>query len=285
MYWGSFPPYVSVAQRKEKSRRKIEQLKKKNKNINPVIINGSTIARTWWGKSWNANLERYADFSNRIGRGKSYVRHGAVLDLQIEKGCITSLVQGSRSTPYKITITIDPIHKKKWEQIHAACKGVFDSLLDLLTGTIPKNLVDIFMHKDKGLFPSPKEIHFACSCPDGAWMCKHIAATLYGVGARLDDDARLFFSLRTVDVQNLVSKVVEHEKKSLLKKAQKKSDRIIDNAALDKLFGIDIDEKKVRNDEKKSSKKETKKAQKKIQKYVKQEHSKKSKRVRTGSTT
>jgi len=162
-YWGRYPRYVSVAEKRAKAERKLKQLKKKNPGINPIMIEGSAIARTWWGKSWNLNLERYADYSNRIGRGRSYVRHGAVLDLQVNSGKVESLVQGSGSKPYSVVIKIKAVNKKIWQEIKAVCGGKLDSLQGLLAGKFPKALDDIFMAQGKGLFPSPKEIEFSCS--------------------------------------------------------------------------------------------------------------------------
>jgi len=237
-FWG-FPRYVSKAEKQAKAARKLEQLKKK-RDVRPVILQGHAIARTWWGKSWNQNLERYADYSNRIGRGRSYVRHGAVLDLQISNGEIRALVQGSRSKPYEICIKIGKLSKNTWHQISSSCSGMLDSVSELLAGDFPKELGELFLQRDAGLFPAPKEIAFECSCPDWASMCKHVAATLYGVGARLDEDATLFFTLRGVDTADLVSRTVSGKAESLLEKASKRSSRIIDDADLSALFGIEL---------------------------------------------
>ncbi|TFG38070.1 MAG: hypothetical protein E4H46_00495, partial [Desulfobacterales bacterium] len=191
-YWG-YPRYVSVAEKKAKAEKKLKQLRKKNPDIQPVVIEGNILARTWWGKSWNQNLERYADYDNRIGRGRSYVRHGAVLDLKIDTGKVTALVQGSTSRPYEVEIKIQAISQANWSAIKKQCEGQLKSLQDLLAGKFPKILADIFFAKEKGLFPSPQAISFDCSCPDWASMCKHVAAALYGIGARFDEDPSLFF--------------------------------------------------------------------------------------------
>ncbi len=122
-----------------------------------------------------------------------------------------------------------------------ACEGKLDSLSELLMGKFPKALGEIFTVKGKGLFPSPKEIDFSCSCPDWAYMCKHVAATLYGIGARLDEDPSLFFKLRKVKVSDLVTQAVEDKTKKLLKKAKKKSARVIDDSDLASVFGIEIE--------------------------------------------
>ena len=264
-YWGYYPPYVTVAEKKAKAAKKLKQLKKKNPDIKPILIEGTAIARTWWGKSWNHNLERYADYSNRIGRGRSYVRHGAVLDLQIDSGRVESLVQGTRSKPYSVSVKIKAVNKKIWQDIKAVCEGKLDSLQELLAGKFPKALGEIFMAQGKGLFPSPKEIELSCSCPDWAYMCKHVAATLYGIGTRLDEEPGLFFKLRKVKMKDLVTQAVEDKTRKLLKKAKKKTARVIAESDLADVFGIDMEEPVV------SSKKRGKAAKKtsKIKKPVK----------------
>ena len=239
-YW-NYPRYVCVAEKRAKAEKKLKQLKKKNPRINPIVIEGSAIAHTWWGKAWNRNLESYADYSNRIGRGRSYVRHGAVLDLQIGSGKVESLVQGSQSKPYSVTVRIKAMGKENWKEMKAASEGKLDSLQELLAGKFPKALGEVFTTRGKGLFPSPKEIDFTCSCPDWASMCKHVAATLYGIGARLDQDPGLFFTLRQVKMKDLVSEAVEGKTRALLKKAGKKTARVIADSELSELFGIDME--------------------------------------------
>ncbi len=241
-YYHHYPPYVSVGEKKARAAKKLKQLKKKNPGIKPIVIEGKAIAKSWWGKSWNNNLERYADYSNRIGRGRSYVRHGSVLDLRIDKGKVSSLVQGSGSKPYEVSIQIKSIKKANWEKIKNKCEGELDSLQELLAGEFPKELADIFMAEGQGLFPSPKEIEFSCSCPDWAYMCKHVAATLYGIGARLDEDPSLFFKLRDVGIKDLISRAVEDKTKKLLDKAKRKSSKVIADADLSDMFGIVMEE-------------------------------------------
>lgn len=237
-FW-SWPKYVPKAEKQARAAKKLEKLKKK-REVKPVVLHGKTIARTWWGKAWNENLERYADYENRIGRGRSYVRHGAVLDLQIREGEIISLVQGSRSHPYEIIITIKRLNKDTWKAVTGSCLGMIESLSELIEGKFPKSMADVFMQQGTGLFPTPKEISLKCSCPDWANMCKHVAAALYGVGARLDDDPMLFFTLRGVDTSELISRTVSSKAESLLEKASKKSARIIADADLSSVFGIDL---------------------------------------------
>ena len=240
-YW-RFPRYVSVAEKKAKAARKLKKLKKNNPAIQPIVLESSAIAKTWWGKSWNLNLERYADYSNRIGRGRSYVRHGAVLDLQISAGQVKSLVQGSRTKPYTVTVKIKGITKRIWQNMKAACAGKLDSLPELLSGKFPKALGEVFTAQGRGLFPSPQEIGFDCSCPDWAYMCKHVAATLYGIGTRLDDDAGLFFKLRKVKIDDLIQQTLKDQSYKLLDKAAKMGTGKIAESELSGMFGIDMEE-------------------------------------------
>lgn len=239
-YRNGFPEYVSVADKKAKATQKLQQLRKKNPAIAPVVLQGSALAGTWWGKAWNRNLERYADYGNRIGRGRSYVRHGTVLDLQIAAGRVTALVQGTRARPYEVEITIKAIPAARWAAVKKQCHGQLKSLQDLLAGKFPKELGEIFFGETTGLFPSPKEIAFKCSCPDWASMCKHVAAALYGTGARLDENPALFFTLRWVKVDDLVAGAIQDKTTELLAKAGKKSARRIDGEDLSALFGIEL---------------------------------------------
>lgn len=237
-----FYEHTSVEEEKERNKKAVEKLAKKNPGLAPVVISGRKIASTWWGKSWNGNLESYSDYSNRIGRGRSYILHGAVLDLQIAPGKVSALVQGSRKAPYKVEIVIKPLDKVAWVNTVNACEGKIESLQELLEGRFPKALEEMFTAKGKGLFPSPKEINFDCSCPDYATMCKHVAATLYGVGTRLDENPALFFVLRNVDVEDMISKALVQKTETLLIKLKRKSGRMIEGDDLSDMFGIEMDE-------------------------------------------
>lgn len=230
----------TAAEKKAKAQKGLQKLLKQNPGAEPVIIEGRMIVVTWWGKAWNANLESYADYRNRIERGKSYVKSNNVLDLKITPGRVDALVQGSRAKPYSVSITIDPLSDDKWTQITALCNHQIESLEQLVEGKFPKALEVLFQDRMYGLFPSPKEIHFDCSCPDWASMCKHVAAVLYGVGARLDQNPLLFFELRHLDGRALVKKSMEAKLESMLKNAGKKSDREIHSDELEDLFGLDV---------------------------------------------
>lgn len=235
-YYG-FPEYVPVAKRRENNLKTAEKLKKKNKDIEPILIEGRKLATTWWGTAWNKNLESYADYDTRLPRGRSYIRNGAVLDLKITKGKVSALVQGSGRKPYKVEITIKPIEDSIWQNIMAQSQGKIDSLEELIQGKFPKALEELFTSKTMGLFPKPKEIKLDCDCPDWANMCKHVAATLYGVGVRLDERPELFFTLRSVDIEAFIQKSTINLAEQLLEKSKKGSKRIIKEDISD-LFDI-----------------------------------------------
>ena len=206
-----FREYVSVGKRTARAKRKIAQLQKKKKDINPVVIEGNKIATSWWGKSWINHLKSYADYDNRVQRGKSYVKNGLVIHLIIKEREIESMVMGTSSRPYKITITMKKIRKKKWNQIKKLSRKHLSTLSDLLEGNLPKELDRVFSDCKEGIFPTLKEISFECSCPDWASMCKHVSATLFALGNRLDQEIDLFFQLRGVNIQDLIQSAVQSE--------------------------------------------------------------------------
>jgi len=216
--------------------KEIAKLRKKNPHIEPVQIEGRNISVTWWGQAWNHNLEQYADFATRIGRGRSYVRAGKVLDLQLGPGMVHAQVIGQKL--YKTDILIEPLAKEKWDKIVSAAGRSIHSLEELAEGRFPKALAELFTSQKQGLFPSPKEIKFSCSCPDWAVMCKHVAAVLYGIGNRFDRDPTLFFQLRNIDFALLLKRSLEEKLTGMLDNADNKTARVIENADISKLFNI-----------------------------------------------
>lgn len=226
--------YVPISKKRDNAEKEIKKLRKKNPDISPVVIEGKKIAKTWWGIAWAENLESYADFANRIARGRSYVKNGFVLDLKIDKGVVEALVMGSKV--YSVKVTISPLTAKRWSSLSALCGRKIDSLQALIEGKFPKELEEIFRSSD--LFPSPKEINFSCSCPDWAYMCKHVAAVLYAIGARFDEDPTLFFKLRGVNFEELLKKSIDEKMRLMLANAKKKSSRVINDTDIDELFGL-----------------------------------------------
>jgi len=242
-YWERYP-YVTKAEKMRKAEKtKAALRKKKGVFLEPVEVVGREIARTWWGKSWNQNLERYADYENRLPRGRTYVRSGCVLDLKISPNAINALVSGSRAQPYKISISLNPLHKKIEKALMARSQASLDSMQALLSGDFPSELKELFFAQKTGLFPAPDEIEFTCSCPDWASMCKHVAAALYGTAVRLDEKPELFFLLRGIRVDDFVGEMVKQESQKLIRRAKAKGERVIaaNERELSELFGITMD--------------------------------------------
>ena len=227
-------PYVSAAQRRQRAAREIVKLKKTGRVVSPVEIAGRKIARTFWGEAWCRNLEAYSDYANRLPRGRTYVRNGSVIDLQIETGRVDALVSGSSF--YGVNIEVRPLAKKRWSALKTECTGKIDSMVELLQGSISTGVMEIVTRHGEGLFPSPKEISLACSCPDWATMCKHVAAALYAVGARLDHEPEMLFTLRGVEPAEMIAAVA-----NIPATRRCGGGRILNRDDVSAVFGIDLD--------------------------------------------
>jgi uncharacterized Zn finger protein len=235
-YYG-WHPYVPVAEKRRRAEQKLAKLRKRGQPVAPVSIEGRTIAKSFWGKSWCNNLERYGDYENRLPRGRTYVRNGSVVDLQIAKGEVAAMVAGSEL--YKIQIAIAPVTRARWKAICRDCAGTVDSLVELLQGHFAKGVMDRVCREGDGLFPAPKEIKLSCSCPDWADMCKHVAAVLYGVGARLDEQPQLLFLLRDVDGNELLASAGQNLP---LTSAVTRAAKVLDESDVAALFGLEMTE-------------------------------------------
>ncbi|MFA5043007.1 MAG: SWIM zinc finger family protein [Kiritimatiellia bacterium] len=201
-YWG-FAPYVSADEKRRRAEKAAAKLTKGGKTLAPVRLEGRAIARSFWGKAWCDNLESYSDFAYRLPRGRSYVRNGSVVHLEIRPGMAEALVSGSKL--YKVTVAFKPLKPNRWQSLCRECAGSIGSLMELLQGKLSDRVMGIMTRRESGLFPAPQEIDLNCTCPDWADMCKHVAAALYGVGARLDENPELLFRLRHANHHELVS--------------------------------------------------------------------------------
>lgn len=227
-------PYVPVAERRAQAAKKMQQLKKKGEAIQPIEIQGRTIARTFWGKAWCDHMESCCDYENRLSRGRSYVRNGSVCHLEINEGQVKAMVSGS--SLYHVIITIKPLVSAKWQSIKNTCTGKISSLLDLLSGKLSRGVMDVVCHPDEGLFPRSTELTLACDCPDWATMCKHVSAVLYGVGSRLDSDPAQLFKLRGVNFEELID--VNQAVLDVTSTTSGRRKRMDDSAVMD-LFNIE----------------------------------------------
>jgi uncharacterized Zn finger protein len=235
-YFG-WAPYVSVAERRKKAEKAAAKAMKKGDKLSPIASYRGAIAKTFWGKAWCDNLERYSDYANRLPRGRTYVRNGSVIDLCVAAGEVKAQVMGS--SLYKVAISVAALPAKQWQAVGADCASSINSLVELLQGKLSKAVMERICTPATGLFPAPKEIKFTCSCPDSASMCKHVAAVLYGVGARLDAQPELLFSLRRVEAKDLVARAGAGLPKTGKTPAKSK---VLDDALLADVFGIELDE-------------------------------------------
>jgi uncharacterized Zn finger protein len=233
-----FRPYVPVAQRRHQAQREMEKMRTKGLEVLPIVINGRFIANTFWGKAWCENLESYSDFENRLPRGRTYVRNGSVVHLEIQPGRISALVSGSEL--YSVEITISSLPDPHWQCVKGECAGQIGSLVELLQGRLSRSVMDVVTQRGGGLFPKPAEIRMKCSCPDWAGMCKHVAAVMYGVGTRLDDKPELLFLLRKVDHLELIAGVVDSSPVVDAGKSRRK--KTIAAGDLADVFGIEMAE-------------------------------------------
>ena len=112
-----------------------------------------------------------------------------------------------------------------------------ESLETLVKGEFPEELKTVFT-SDGGLFPTPREISFSCSCPDWALMCKHVAAVMYGIGIRFDENPFFFFQLRGIDVDRFIDVALESSVEKMLTNADCVSDRIMNDMDAAELFGV-----------------------------------------------
>lgn len=236
MSYHEWAPYVPVAKRRAKAAREMKKLIKKGMKIEPIEVQGRKIVRTFWGEAWCNHLEQFSDYENRLPRGRTYVRNGSVCHLAISKGKVEAIVSGSEL--YNIKINITPLPASKWKNVRKQCAGQIGSMLELLRGRFSDNVMNIVTDQNKGLFPKPSEIKLACDCPDWAEMCKHIAAVLYGVGARLDHQPELLFLLRNVDHEELISADLDIQTAT----AGKGKRRQLVGADLSDVFGVEMEE-------------------------------------------
>jgi uncharacterized Zn finger protein len=243
MHYGGFDgfrPYVSVAERRQRAAAAARKASKAGDAWQPVAIEegrGRKIASTFWGATWCDELERHGDFANRLPRGRSYVRNGSVVDLRIAAGRVSARVMGSEL--YTVEVKVEALAPAKWRALVDGCRGRIDSLIQLLQGRFSDEVMGILVARRDGMIPVPGQFSFECSCPDWASMCKHVAAALYGVGARLDEKPDLLFVLRDVDATDLVGAAAEAAARGA---SSAPVDGVIAASAIGDVFGIALDE-------------------------------------------
>jgi len=237
-YGYDWQPYISVGEKRAKARIFADKLAKKQKrDRQPIEIQGRKIAKSFWGKAWCEHLESLSDYANRLPRGATYVRNGSVVDLVIQPGKVDAVVAGSE--PYEITISINKLKKKTWDNIKKDCSSTIDSLIDLLAGRLSDGVMQRLTEKKSGCFPSASQIEMECNCPDWSMCCKHIAAVMYAIGSRLDSEPELLFLLRGVNQEELINQAVSKE--NLDAELTDGSSSDLESEDLGSIFGIELD--------------------------------------------
>lgn len=229
--WGE---YVPVAARRAKAAKSMEARRKKGLPVEPVTVQGLKIAKTFWGKAWCDAMESQADFANRLPRGRTYARNGSVVHLGVGPGEVQAFVSGSEL--YTVNVRVKPLSAANWKSIRDACAAQPLSALEILQGKLADNVLRLLTRPGDGLIPRSGDFSMSCSCPDSARLCKHVAAVLYGVGARLDHRPELLFTLRGVKHEDLVTEAV----RGVTRKKKSAEALAVDDAALGDLFGIDL---------------------------------------------
>lgn len=194
-----------AAEQKERVQREMAKRLKRGEVMEVLEVpqGNKKLVTTFWGKAWCDHLATYAEYEHRLPRGRSYLRQGKVYNLTIEPGLVSAVVAGSEL--YETKVRIRPLENEVWEALVAQCEGRVGSMLDLLAGKLGEGVLKVLTDPEGGMFPKAREIRFDCSCPDHADLCKHAAAMLYGVGVMLDTKPELFFTLRSVNAEELLS--------------------------------------------------------------------------------
>ena len=111
------------------------------------------------------------------------------MSLDVQPGLVVAQVQGSRSTPYMVTVATIPLSEDQWAAVHEAITTKVTFTAQLLAGQVPPELERVFDEAGVPLLPARwNQVQASCSCPDWENPCKHIAAVLYVFADRLDDD-------------------------------------------------------------------------------------------------
>lgn len=220
---------------KEHLQRQIDRRLKRGETLQVLTApSGSKkLCTTFWGQAWCRNLEAYQVYDARLPRGRSCLRQGKLFNLEISAGRISALVAGADL--YEASVHIQPLSQERWQEITHAATSRAPSMLDLLAGRLGDDLMQLLTDPEHGLFPSPKEIRFDCSCPDYADLCEHTAAVLYGTGLKLDADPALLFTLRQVDPAALLASAG-----STVTSALPDTGGDLSGSDLSALFGIDL---------------------------------------------
>lgn len=177
---------------------------------------------SWWARRWISVLEGF-NIGPRLGRGRAYARRGQVVSIDIGKGTVSAMVQGSRSRPYKVKIKVKALSRADWAKLAKGFSHQPIFMAKLLAGEMPQDIEKAFQDTGLSLFPSRTEdLETGCSCPDWSNPCKHIAAVYYLLGEEFDRDPFLIFKMRGMNREDLVELLGRSRRDGAPKKGSRK---------------------------------------------------------------
>ena len=201
VHW--YPRYLSIGARRARALPEMLRLRERGVHVQPIETTGQIIAQRFWGRRWCDRLDSFTAHDNHLPLGRSLVRNGSVCHLEIRPGALEAMVAGSAL--FRVVVRIPTTEPAAWQALARTCAGRVGSLQDLLRGALPDGVIEAVAGPERGLLPSRSELDPHCGCGDGAALCRHAAAALYGVGRRLDAAPELLFRLRGVDETDLLA--------------------------------------------------------------------------------
>lgn len=211
----------------------LQELRAQGDVLHPVKSKSKNLAKSFWGKAWMKSLQYCEQQGMRLAGGRTYLRHGCVLDVQVEPGLIRSRVLGEFL--YDVEIRTKTLDGERMRALSDCCVGNVASWVDLLQGQMNDELMGILSSEESGIFPLPNEWLFSCNCADYADVCKHVAATLYAFGVMIDSEPELLFTLRNISANDLLPHQID------VASIDDDSRLRVDRNALQDMFGISLD--------------------------------------------
>lgn len=219
-------PRLKAADLERLARQRLQELQAEGVTTSPVVGKGKKLAAHFWGSAWMKHLALCESGGLNLAPGRTLLRHGCVLQLRLGEGTIDALVSAERL--HEVHLKLNPLGEDRLEVLRQRCHGHIDSAVSLLEGKVDAAVLTRLCEPDTGLLPEPADWQMNCDCPDWAEPCPHAAAAIYAAGVLIDNDPALLFTLRGVNVQELMQ-------------ADNIPAASFDAAALSSVFGIDLD--------------------------------------------
>ncbi len=206
---------------------RLAELQAAGEELHPVVSRSRALVSHFWGKAWMRHLAACEAGGLCLAPGRTLLRHGCVLDVQLAPGLIRARVSTQRLE--EVELHLAPLDEERQAELVQLCQGRIDSLVSLMEGRVDETVLAPLCDPQLGLLPEPADWRMHCSCADWAEPCPHAAAAIYAAGVLIDADPSLLFTLRSLDPATLLRPTAQAEAS--------------DFAAgdLGKLFGIELD--------------------------------------------